>query len=495
MPSYILSFLRIKVLPILSLIFLSFFIISYSSATSKDNPTKERKIRFDPLVNHYVLVEKGDPIFFYQYCQKTGVEVQKLADHKWKAGPFLSGYEAAWLCGVTPYSHVIEEDSFEPCDKDKTINILKQAKIDLRWFDDASNLKTKKRVFDSYEIIRVDSSSDTIFYLKKGTKIKQIGVKEHWDYYQESFGVGLIDLDGNLYFLSVESGCCGTGTKMEFLRLWTFDRGIRLVLNDFKSMGLLLLHPQGEGKISCCRLFFVGKALKVQHITISLNETPAARAITDRDPIKANDWQGWKDKSHLPELVALAAKRPIAKEYEVYLIDPDIIESKRIEVQEQLSVLPSSIQSILYRISEKPWIDNLMIIELVKDITLEELITAINHYATFSNNHPADLETQYLRNIITKCLERPEISGNKDIKRAAIDVIEGICDFDEYVEYGILLCSISKIKDVKITIPEIKASFYFNSNNFHREGKDIDWNNQGALIKKKTMQWWLEHWN
>lgn len=447
-----------------------------------------------PLVEFYVTVQKGDHLFFNQYCRKTGVQVQKLPNHQLKAGPFISGYEATWLSGMTPYSQVLEVDKFKPYAAKIALNDLKQAQTEWIRIKDAPNVKATKMEFDSYAIIRFRSDWGAEYFLKTKTLLKSIGFRSSTDFYQESFGLGIIDMDHHPYFLSVENGARGTGEKSEIFRLWTFNSEKRLVLHDFKTVGFIGLCPDDldvcVDNYAVDRIALVDRTLKVKHLNMAIHELPAARNIST----KLNYWCNWQEQSNLPELVELKTDAPFKEAYDVYLFDPEIIANKAKEMEAQMSVFPGSIQNILYQISEQPWGDQTVLSSLTKNISSEDLVMAIKNYSVFNCDHPVHIIPEYLKEIILYFGKAPEIRKNVKVKQALIAEIKNMNDFNAYIDYMPLLCFFSGIENVKIAFPEMNVSLYFQNNSFRREGADFDWRQQGEMIKEKTFQWWQDNW-
>ena len=219
-----------------------------------------------PLVKYYVIADTKTAVFLKEYCSKTGMKYEIISGGRIKAGPFLSGYEANWLTGLTAHARTIEEDDFTATNIDN-VDSLRLIYSDYDWGRISGKTWALLTPYFKHTIIKaiVPDMEKPAFYLLSKGYLLEIATHPWTDFYQDSFGLAFVDSPGSPIFIQIISGGRGTGCKGEICRIWLFDvdKRAKILVYEFDASEFLGLEENAS--FTCSRLSADKNTLTVQY--------------------------------------------------------------------------------------------------------------------------------------------------------------------------------------------------------------------------------------
>jgi hypothetical protein len=263
------------------------------------NPKKaDKKPQLILPVQYYVVAKGKKSTFLSRFCRATQIKL-KHTRKTWRAGPFMSAYEAGWLASRIPKACVERILLFSAMKEPPSQDFINAMLGDDYNLDEAKSLETGIIKIGKLNFWRMHLELQSkvqyeAFYLEKDSQpIKVAEMPAIDDPYQDSFGIGLIVKDDAPLFLTVENGPRGTGEKTEDLIAWKFDlSGEKIILDKFDNYTEFLditdASNHAYADFASSRISIDTKGILLKHFTI---EAVATGADADKSLKSATSWQ------------------------------------------------------------------------------------------------------------------------------------------------------------------------------------------------------------
>lgn len=424
-----------------------------------------------PLVKYYVVADGKTAGFLREYCNKTEIKTETISNGRIKAGPFLSGYEANWLTGLTANANTIREDDFIAKNIDN---------LDIRKIIHSDSDKISGKVwffltpFFKHTIVKneVSDKEQPVYYLSSKEYLLEIATHPWVDFYQGSFGLALIDSFNSPIFIQINGGGRGSGYKHEIYRIWYFDteRRVQIPLYEFDASEFVGF--ENDVTFTSTRLLVNKNSLKVKYYHLTGN----IRRARDDGSIKSGTDESNSDINILDKI------RIKKGEDKTYSIARAVIKGKNENYAEKMNILPESVQIVLEGKASFSF------------VPFTDILSAIEDYWAFLMNRPETIEETSLDKLILEFCGSNNCQNNVQIRQALLSNIkDAIPSFVAYTQFMILLFKISKLPGGTISIPNLNSSFTFTDHSGTFEGI-FDWNADSELIKHISYEWWDAHW-
>jgi hypothetical protein len=454
------------------------FVSGDSFALSGTSPSRPHDNIIIPLVKYYVIADNKTATFLKEYCDKTEMKYEIIPDGRIKAGPFLSGYEANWLTGLTAHARTIEEDDFTAANIDN-VDSLKLI------YSDSGKISGKTWAlltpYFKHKIIKaiVPDIEQPAFYLLSQGYLLEIAIRPWVDFYQDSFGLAFVDSPSSPIFIQVIGGGRGTGCKSEICRIWHFDidERVKIPLYEFEASDFLGLEE--DVTFTCSRLSADKNTLIVQyyHLTGNIKHARGDGSI-----------KGGTDKSDAN--INILENVEIEKgEYKTYPTGQAAIKEKIKNYKKIMSILPPTVQSALHNKA------------LSSSVSSPDILKTINNYWTVVRNCPVTIEKSQLDNLILEFCQKNNCQNNVQIRRALLknikkrkylsDDYDDFINFDEFIS---LLFKVSKIPGGTINISDLNVSFIYRTDSRGTYRGLFNWKKDRELIQDIFYHWWDTYW-
>lgn len=453
-------------------------VTGYSFALAGTSPSRPHDNIIIPLVKYYVIADAKTAVFLKEYCDRTEMKYEIISDGRIKAGPFLSGYEANWLTGLTAHARTIEEDDFTAANIDNVDSLKLIYSESEKISGKTGALLTPYFKHTIIKAIVPETEKPAFYLLSKGYLL---GIATHpWvDFYQDSFGLAFIDSPDSPLFIQIISGARGTGCKDEICRVWHFDRDKHLKIPLYQFQASEFLGFEDAFAFTCSRLSVNKNTLTVQYydLTGNIKDVRAAGSI-----------KGGTDRSNTN--INILEEVEIKKgECKTYPIDQAVIQEKNRNYKKHMNLLPQTVQSALYNKTPS------------SPISPSDILKTINNYWTFVRNCPVTIEKSQLDNLILEFCQKNNCQDNLQIRRALLKNIknrtplpEDYEDFINFEEFVSLLFKESKIPGGTINIPELNVSFIYRTDGRGTYKGLFKWKEDYKVIQDVFYQWWDTYW-